>query len=230
MSKEVAKKTVKKTKENLESEVAEKLALLNQKENFENLIKDNKIEFTINKKKYRVRKPTQGESLALQKARNKKFLELLKDDSYILKEQLLEIYKKKGLDIEKMEENIKELGYSIEDIQVKLDNTTEKTSIENFKKEIKEIERKQSKIAVRIGDLLEPCIEHAVIEFGNLYSVYSVLEMLDSKKEVKENVVINDNKWIKAFKTYEDFLNSDKEALILEASANLAMIVYKSKI
>lgn len=224
MSKEAVKKTVKKSKEKLEKEVAEKLALLNQKENFENLIKDNKIEFTIKEKKYRVRKPTQGESLALQKARNKKFLELLKDDSYILKEQLLEIYKKKGIDIEKMEENIKELGYQIEDIQIKLDNTTEKNNIENLKKEIKEIEAKQSKIAVRIGDLLEPCVEHAVIEFGNLYSVYSVLEMF-IKVENKEG-----NEWEKAFKTYEDFLNSDNEALILEATANLAMIVYKSKI
>lgn len=225
------KKSKEMNKKKLEAQVAENLALLNQKENFENLIKDNKIIFGINKEKYRVRKPTQDESLALQKTRNKKFLELLRDDSYILKEQLLEIYKKKGIDIEEMELKIKDLGFAVEDLEEKLDNTVDKDMIENLEQEIKEIYNKQSKLAVRIADLLEPCIENALVEFANLYIVYSVLEkeIEDKSIDVKEG----DNypkKWIKAFETYEKFLESDNEELILEATANLSLIVYKNKL
>ena len=207
-----------KSKEKLEKEVSQKLQQLNAKEKLEEIIKDNKIEFKIKDTKYRVHKPTQGETFILQKARNKKFLALLQDDSYILKEQLLEIYKKKGIDIEGMELEIKDIGYSIEDVQVKLDATTDKELIKTLKSEINDLFAKQGKIAVRISELLEPCIENSLIEFANLYMVYSVVEKVE------------DNKWVKVFDSYKKFLESDNEELILEATANLSLIVYKQKI
>jgi len=212
----------KKTKEELTKEVTEQLAQLNEREQLEGLIKDNKIEFEVDGKKYRVRKPTQGERLAVQKARNKKYIELLKDDSYMLKEQLVEIYKKKGIDIEERELKIKDLTYEIEDIQVKLDNTVNKDSIKVLKKAIDDKRQEQSKISIGISELLEACIEVELLEFGNLYLIYTILEKFYDGK-----VIEGDSNWIKCFKNYEEFLATENEELVLQAVCNLSLLIYK---
>jgi len=61
--------------------------------------------------------------------------------------------------------------------------------------------------------------------------IYSVLEkeIDDVTIEVKEE----DNYpkiWVKCFDSYEDFLNSDEENLILEATYSLSMLIFKTKI
>ena len=62
------------------------------------------IEFEIKDVKYRVSKPTNAQSLEVRKARTKKYIELLKDDTYMLREQLIELYKNKGINIKKLED------------------------------------------------------------------------------------------------------------------------------
>jgi len=114
------------SKEDLEKKLTQKLGQLNEKELFENLIKDNKIEFELENVKYRIHKPNQAESLDIRKARTKTYIELLRNDDYMLKEQLIELYKHKGVDIEKIELEIKEIGYKVEDVQQVLDKTVDK--------------------------------------------------------------------------------------------------------
>ena len=106
-----------KSKEVLSKELSQKLKQLNDKEQLEGLIKDNKIPFEIKGIKYRVHKPTQAEGLEVSKARTKKYIEFLKDDTYMIREQLIDLYKGKGVDIKQLEEDIKEIGLKIEDIQ-----------------------------------------------------------------------------------------------------------------
>ena len=209
-----------KSKERLQKELALKLQQLNEKEQLEGLIKDNKIPFEVKGIKYRVHKPTNAEGLQVRKARTKKYIELLKDDTYMLREQLIDLYKGKGVDIKQLEEDIKEINLQIEDIQEKVAPipTESKKLISNYEQQVKDLIQKQSKIAIRLSELLEYSVENEILEFSNLFLIYSVLEK--SK----------DDKWVKCFDNYDAFLNSDNEALILEATYNLSMLVFKAKI
>jgi len=141
-------------------------------------IKDNKIEFEIKGIKYRVHKPTNAEGLQVRKARTKKYIELLKDDTYMLREQLIDLYKGKGVDIKQLEEDIKEISLQIEDIQEKVAPipTESKELISNYEQQVKDLIQKQSKIAIRLSELLEYSVENEILEFSNLYLIYSVLE------------------------------------------------------
>jgi len=209
-----------KSKEILQKDLAKKLQQLNEKEQLEGIIKDNKIEFEIKGIKYRVHKPTNAEGLQVRKARTKKYIELLKDDTYMLREQLIDLYKGKGVDIEQLEADIKEISLQIEDIQEKVAPipTESKEIISNYEQQVKDLIQKQSEISIRLSELLEYSVENEILEFSNLFLIYSVLEK--SK----------DDKWVKCFDNYDAFLNSDNEALILEATYNLSMLVFKPKI
>ena len=226
-------KVMKKSKVKLEAQVAEKLALLNETENIKEIIKDNKIEFTVNEKKYRVSKPTNTQSIAIRKTRNLEFFRLLKDPAYKLKEVLIEEIKEEGYDIIAKEVEIKEIGLQIEDISEKVAviPTESKEVIENYKKEVEELLQKQSKISGRITELMEFSVEQTLEEFSNLMLIYSVLE-----KEIEDKSIDTKEgddypkKWINAFDSYTKFLDSDEEVLLLEATYNMSMLVFKSRI
>lgn len=83
----------------LENKVAEQISYINELSKLEGTVKDNKVYFEVKDKKYRVRKPTERENQEIRKIRSKKFIELIKSDDYVLKEQLMELYKAKGIDI-----------------------------------------------------------------------------------------------------------------------------------
>ena len=208
------------SKTKLIEKVTEKISLLNQTEKIEEIIKNNKIEFEVNKKTYRVSKPTNAQTIAVRKARNLKFYELLNSPAYKLKEVLIAELKENGYDIIAKEAEIKELGLQISDIQEKVAPipTENKEAINNYKKEVKELEKKQSKIVNRISELLEFSVEQALEEFSNLYLIFSILE-----EEVED-------KWQPAFKTYIAFLDSDESELLLDATYNMSMLVFRSKI
>ena len=75
----------------------------------EDVVKDNKIEFKSGDKSFRVRKPNLDEQQEIDNVRRKKYLELVRDDSYLFKKQWIETYKKKGIDIDKIEIDIKRI-------------------------------------------------------------------------------------------------------------------------
>lgn len=214
MSKEV------KSKEKLIKKLTEKVQQLNEVEKLQDLVKDNKIEFEVNKINYRVSKPTGTQNKELRKARNGRFFELLKDPSFKLKEVLIKEIKEKGYDIIAKQEEIKEIDLQISDIQEKaaVIPTVSKEVLKDYERQVDELTKKQNQIAIRIAELMEFSIEQELLEFSNLYLIYNVLE----KEE--------DKKWIKCFKTFEDFQNCSEEAIILEATYFMSMLVFRSKI
>ena len=220
-----------KSKEKLTTDLVEKVQNLNEKEKIEEIVQDNKIEFEVKKQKYRVSKPTNKQSQEVRKARTKKFYELLKNSDYKLKEVLIKELKEQGYDIIAKEEEIKELGYTIEDIQEKLAPlpTENKEAIGTYKKEIEELKTKQTTIANRVIELEEFSIEQELLSYSNLYLIYAVLEKLDRTQKLEDDV-IDDNKWVKCFENYEEFLNSDNDELILSATYNMSMLVFRGKL
>ena len=217
-------------KEKLSKSVTEKIKELTELSKVEDLIKDNKIEFTHKETKFRVRKPNLQEKADIRNRTNKKYIELLDDDDFILREQLINKLKSNGVDIVNMERKIKALEAEIENVQIKLAPITDKITIERLKKEIDDLKNKIELISIDINEYLEPCIETELSEFGNLYMIYSLLE---KETSVRQYNAETDEKgkdigkiWIKVFNSYDDFLKTDEDDLISKSAYYLSLIIF----
>lgn len=204
----------------LSQDVTKKIKELNELEKVEDLIKDNKIEFTYKEKKYRVRKPNLKEKSDIRNKTNKKYVELLDDDDFILREQLISKLKKNGVDINAMDRKINELQAEIETVQVKLAPIKDKKTIEVLEKEIESLTQKQQLASIDIREYLEPCIETELTDFGNLYMIYTLLEK-------HSKCIEGDFSWVKVFDSYDNFLKTDDDDLIGQATYYLSLIIFK---
>ena len=105
----------------------------------EDIVKDNKIEFKSGNQEYntfRVRRPNLDEQQEIDDVRRKKYLELVRDDSYLFKKQWIETYKKKGIDIDKIETNIKRIADEVKRLLLRMAKTTDKKGIGELKDQI----------------------------------------------------------------------------------------------
>ena len=189
----MAEKKVK--KEELKKDFLKTMAGLEKAGEVEKMIKDNRIAFRINDVDYRVRKPNHAEQMDIEKFRRKKYLELMDDDSMMFRKQWVEKYKTKGIDIDAMEKEIVQLQNNVEALLLRLATSTNKKDIEKLKSEIVELKDKQAGLNIEKTDLLSYSIEDQLTIQVNAYYAYSVVEV---RKE---------EKWVKLFKTYEDFAN-----------------------
>jgi len=223
-------KKTKEEKEKLSVSVTKKLKELNELDTVGDLIKDNKIEFTHKEKKYRVRKPNLKEKNNIRNKTNKKYIELLDNDDFILREQLIVKLKKNGVDVDNMERKIKGLQSEIENVQVKLAQISDKKTVDILKKDIEDLMREQQLITIDIKEYLEPCIETELAEFGNLYMIYSLLEkevnIMVYNAETGEKGKLTGTKWIKVFNSYDEFLNTEEDDLISKSAYYLSLIIF----
>lgn len=195
--------------------VSEKIIAQDEVEKMEELIKNNFIPFKIGETEYRVRKPNYNERTEARTSRTIKYVKFLKSDDWVLRDGLIKLYKEKGgIDIVDMERTIKKYDYKIEQTQKKLAPTTDKEGIEIYKEEIKNLQKEQGEIIDKKAELLEYCIEEELKEYFNLFLLSAVLEI---KKE---------DKWVKVYKTFSDFMESDNEELVIRGSQNLALLLF----
>jgi len=180
----------------------------------ENLIKDNTIKFKVKDVDYRVRLPDSDEQQILEEQQRRKYLELVKDDSFLFRKQWIEQYKKKGIDIDKMEQEIKTLDSEIKKLLLKLAQTQDKKGIKELKEDINKLRDKQYQIVIEKTNLLGYSIEDQLQIHVNSYTAFLVLE-----KKVE-------NKWIKCFEKYEDFMNCKDVELINQTFGFLNYLVY----
>ena len=168
----------------------------------ENIIKDNKIEFKSGDKNYRVRKPIITEQQEIDDARRKKYLELVKDGSYLFKKQWIEIYKKKGIDVAKIENDMKKLEDEVKRLLLRLAKTTGKKAVEELKNQILKLRDEQYIISIEKTDLLSYSIEDQVYIYAKSYTAYLILE------------VKKDDKWVKYFKSFGEFEKCEDNNLV----------------
>ncbi len=202
-----------KSKEEFLQKVTENLKELNDLNNTEVLIKDNKIAFEVKKEEYRICKPNYKQKNDLIKARSKKYIEFLKDDIFLLREQLVAIYKEKGIDLDKINIEVKQIHNNIEKLQVILAPEKDKNSRNRIKKEIEKLFREQAELIEKKSDYLALCLETELLEFDNLYTIFLILE-----KKVED-------KWVDAFDDYDKFLESD-DTVINKALMNLPYLIF----
>lgn len=171
----------------------------------ENIIKDNKIVFKSGKDTFRVRTPNLAEQQEIGEQRRVKYTELVNDDSYLFKKQWIEKYKKKGIDIKKMEDDILRIQDEVKKVLLRLAQTTDEKTLQDFKGQIIKLRDEQYILTMEKADLLSYSIEDQLMVFGNSYATYLILE----KKE--------GDKWIKYFSTYREFTDSENLDIVNKA-------------
>jgi len=201
-------------KEKLIQDVAIKLRELNDLDMLEQFIKDNKNEFVYNEKHYRIRKPIPLEKELANKERMKKYMDYLKDPVYMFKKQLLELYRIKGIDIDGIDAEVKNLFLNEQGLLKKLALTEDPVDIEFLEKEIAESRASQQDLMLYKDELLKYCIEQQLDDFLKFYLVYLVLE------------IKNDEKWSRVYKSFEEYMLSSEEILQAKASQIFAVMVY----
>ena len=184
----------------------------------EELLSHNNLEFEFEGTQYRVRKLTYKEKQLAYEKQVEKVTELLTNSKYDMEEVLKEKYKKKGVDIGAMDKQVMTLETKKHQYQLKLGELLAKqaknSDLETFRDEISKINEEQVGISIRKTNLLQYSVEQQALIY-----VYAYLTFLITEKYVNEV-------WVKAFNTYDDFLDSPEE-LINKASAYSTLIIGK---
>jgi hypothetical protein len=175
--------------------LAEEIGELEQMSDVENMIKNNIIEFSLDNRdvKYRVRLPVYEEQIKLEKFRRAKYLEFVQDNNIKFQKEWIKIYKDKGIDILEMEEKVISLTRQMQEKQLKLAETSEEIRVEKLKEEILTLRKEISELQLEKTDLLSYSLEDLLLTEVCSFMVYLVLEKL-----------VEDNKWVKVYETYED--------------------------
>ena len=205
-----------KTRKELAKQLNAKINEVNKVEKLEELIKDNKIVFEIEKVTYRVRKPNFKETEFNGRIRNKKKIELLEDPKCKLREELIKLYKENGKDILELERNINSYPSRMKPIQNRLAQVTVPKDIALYKDELEKLEESQLELILERNECMSACIEKQVTEYANLYMTYLVTE-----KKVED-------KWVKAFNSYEEYLEQDE--VIMQSTNYLSLLIYRRQI
>lgn len=166
---------------------------LEESTRLEIIIKDNKIEFESGNKNFRVRKPNLAEQMEIDNVRRKKYLELVRDDSYLFRKQWIDVYKKKGIDIVKMESDIKRIEAEINKLLLRLAKSADKKIIKDLENQILKLRDEMYSLSLEKTDLLSYSVEDQITVHAKSYAAYLVLERKEG------------DKWIKHFEDFETF-------------------------
>lgn len=210
-------KDIKISKKDLAVEGLKAIQEIEKEIQLQNIVKDNKIEFKVKDKYYRLRKPNLSEQEELDTARRKRYLELVSDSSYLFKKQWIDVYSKKGIDIVKKEKKIHSIQYEIETLMLKLAKTAEPKTIDKLTSDIQKLREEQYQISMDVTDLLSYSIESQLTISVNSFATYLVLE----SKENKE--------WKRAFESYEKFEKADDNDLISKSFYYLNYLMYNEE-
>ena len=183
---------------------------------FEELVKDNKIEFEFDGQKYQVRMLNVAEKDELDSLRRKKFGQLIQDKDILLEKDLIRVYKERGLDLEEINEQIRKLDTERYSITLKLgESIADKIGeavLKEYKNQINNLQDKIYILALQKSSLLTYSLENQLTNYVVKVLTYLSLE------------IYKDEKYVKAFKSIEDFEKNVNEKLI-EKSIYYSMLL-----
>ena len=217
----MADKKKDKTKDELAEDFVKTLGDLEATSEVEEMIRDNKIEFSIEKNKYRVRQLTFDENQQLEKFRRKKYIEFIGDDSMMFQKQWIKKYKEKDIDIDGMEDSIKENLRKEKLLQIKLAQTSDEGRVEELKNQIIELRKESAFINIERTDLLNFSIEDQLMVAVNSYYTYLALEKLTGDKDPYDKL-----EYVRVYETFEDFSKSTNTTLINKAFRYTNALIY----
>jgi hypothetical protein len=184
----------------------------------EELIKDNKITFTYNDKKYRVRLLNLVEKEELDLLRRRKFGQLMKDKDIFLEKDLILQYKERGINLDELDEQVQKINAEELELQIKLGESISKneneTILKTYKDQIDELRVKRQILNTQKNLLLEFSLENALLNYVAQVITYLSLE---EKK---------DDKWQRMFNNLESFQNYEDAQLINKAGSYSMLLQY----
>lgn len=190
----------------------------------EEVLRNNKYEFDYQEAKYRIRNPYPKEKQEAYRKSMEFNLKLLEDSSQKTAEQIIEIHKKRGLDLNKVSSEINRLEEEKEKFEVDLGELVKKEASQE-QRDI--IENKIKSLLEQITDLrnkkidkLRFSIESQTNDYYTSYLTFLILEKI-IKEEGKED------KFEKVYKTYEEYEMGD-EGLIAIAAFHVAVLVNRN--
>ena len=201
-------------KQEIAKEALKALGEIEDTVRMENLVKDNKIEFKIDDKLYRIRKPNFVERQEIDIIRRKRYLEMITDETYLFKKQWVEKYKAKGVNLSEKENRISALQIEIKDTLLRLATAEIATDVDQLKKDVLRFRDEQIKLSMEIAELLSYSIEDQMLVYVNGYTTYLVLE-------VKE-----EQDWKRLYDTYEAFKKSESP-VINQAFYYMSYLIYQ---
>ena len=187
------------------------------------LIRSNKKEFIHNDKTYRVRLLNDVEKDELHTLKTKKYNSMLQEKdsqgnyAYLTIADLTKIYKERGIaDILEIDSDINKVTKKFQSANFKLGETLANKAGENFlksyKEELEQFRAELEALIIKKGHWLENSIEQQIQNY--IAKVISYL-CLDVKTEGE--------KWVRAFKSIEDFLKADDKLVNLAGSYSMIL-------
>ena len=174
----------------------------------EDLLKNNEVEFDFNEIKYKIKKPSFKQKQETNQNRIVKYTELLKavdekgEAKYLMEKDLILLYKKRGIDIHKLNKDYDDLDKQINGYMFKLGKAIKdkksEAELKIFHNEIEKLNEKKEIMAMEKTVLLDTSIQSQIYVYSYTYLTYLVLEKLEKEK------------WVKAFNNYDDFINQDE--------------------
>lgn len=189
-----------------------KLSLLSEK------IKDNYYDFKYKDDEYRIRLLTVRDREELEILKRTKYSQLLRNTDILMEKDLKELYKKRGIDIDAIDTEIKVKVQEKQNIQLKLgEGLSEKKSeqlLESMALNISKLDLDIMTLSIQKKDLLEP-------SFENLFYMYieQCIAFLCCEKKVED-------KFIRAFNSFDEFLSIEEE--LLTTVALYSMLINKN--
>ena len=205
-------------KENMAKELTERLSELEELGEIEKLINNNCIEFEHNNIRFRVRRPNCGEKIELEKARNNKYVKMLQDDNYKTREELTQLYAKRGIDVLEFDRKMDTFQAEINNLKLSLAQVTDIKEVDIIKNQIFSLMEKQAQVSIEKSNLLQYSLEDQLSLYLQTYLPYLLLE-----KEVEKD------KWIKYFNTYEELEHSTDDKLIGKSHYYLTCLIHSSE-
>lgn len=177
-------------------------------------IKDNKIVFILDGKKYRIRTPNQEDLLLMDNAKETKLMEYIKNKTYMSEDYWKAVWKEKGLDLDELEAKITDVKDGMYDLLFKLATLSQQKDIDVIKGKINEKKSKLNEYIIKKTDKLQYSIEQKMRDFGVNYTAYFMLE-----EEI-------DAKWKRPFDSFDDFMKSDNSKLVYSALEYTMKLLY----
>ena len=215
------------TKQNVREEEAKKIttALQNSEDlaELDEMLKNNYVEWKEGDVSYKVRKPNHDERKELRMEKIKCHNELRTSPDWKYEQQIILEYANKGIDIADMINKQLAINKQIEEVQSQLskfgaEKEEDNKAIFELKNKIYNLMIERNGISLEKSDLLADSIEQELLVMINTYTAYLVLE-----KKVKD-------KWVRVFKTYKDFMDSDNESLLEKTGSYLGMLIFRTNL
>lgn len=200
-------------------EITEQINRTNMLENLEEMVKNNIIYFPFEGKEYRVRKPNYKEKQEIREIKIKRHEELRNSSSWKYEIQLITELEAKGISIAQMINKMTMMQQQIEELQLKLaefgnQKEEENKIISDLKLQIYNLLVEQRNIALEKAEILSESIESELLFLINSYTCYIGLEVKDGEN------------WKKAFVSYDEFMNSEKEVLLNMTGHYMSLLIY----